>query len=304
MLPFPWKNSKYELQILSQPEDQHRARYLTEGSRGAVKDITGQSHPMIKINGYDKPVVLQIFIGTDAGKVKPHGFYQACKVSGKNSTPCSQKDIQGTTVIEIQLEPGTDMTALVDCVGILKLRNADVEQRTKLCRSKKKSTKARMVFRVNVPKGDGFYDTLQIASTPILCTQPAGAPEVSKMSMEEGSVEGNQELFIIGKNFMKGTGVFFEETHGSTLTWSKEAELDTDYFQTTHLICKVPPYHDQGVFHNVSVDIVVRSSGKSSDPVPFTYKSSEFVLFQILPFFLFPVFLSYDPSFLNFFLLL
>lgn len=62
--------------------------------------------------GCEKPVVLQIFIGTDSGKVKPHGFYQACKVSGKNSTPCVEKDVEGTTVIEIQLDPNTDMTAL------------------------------------------------------------------------------------------------------------------------------------------------------------------------------------------------
>jgi nuclear factor of activated T-cells 5 len=66
----------------------------------------------LQLIGYDKPVTLQVFIGTDTGKVKPHGFYQACKVSGKNSTPCMQKDVQGTTVIEIQLEPSTDMTAL------------------------------------------------------------------------------------------------------------------------------------------------------------------------------------------------
>ena len=57
-------------------------------------------------------MTLQVFIGTDTGKVRPHGFYQACKVCGKNSTPCVEKDIEGTTVIEIQLDPKNDMTAL------------------------------------------------------------------------------------------------------------------------------------------------------------------------------------------------
>lgn len=48
-LAYPSKNQKWELQILAQPEDQHRARYLTEGSRGAIKDMTGQGHPMVKV---------------------------------------------------------------------------------------------------------------------------------------------------------------------------------------------------------------------------------------------------------------
>lgn len=48
-------------------------------------------------------------------------FYQACKVSGKNSTPCNEKKVEGTIVIEIDLKPDTDMTATCDCVGILKV---------------------------------------------------------------------------------------------------------------------------------------------------------------------------------------
>jgi len=46
---FPNKVGGYELKIVLQPEDQHRARYLTEGSRGTVKDKTQQSHPTIKV---------------------------------------------------------------------------------------------------------------------------------------------------------------------------------------------------------------------------------------------------------------
>lgn len=68
-------------------------------------------------------VVAQIFIGTDIGRVAPHMFYQACKVSGKNSTHCVEKKLEGTIVIEIDLKPETDMTVTCDCVGILKVRN-------------------------------------------------------------------------------------------------------------------------------------------------------------------------------------
>lgn len=71
--------------------------------------------------GYDKATTLQIFIGTDVGRVAPHMFYQACKVSGKNSTPCNEKKFEGTILIEIDLKPENDMTATCDCVGILKV---------------------------------------------------------------------------------------------------------------------------------------------------------------------------------------
>lgn len=49
-----------QLQILSQPEQQHRARYQTEGSRGAVKDRSGNGFPIVKLLGYDKPTTLQV----------------------------------------------------------------------------------------------------------------------------------------------------------------------------------------------------------------------------------------------------
>lgn len=51
---------KVHLEIVSQPEQQHRARYQTEGSRGAVKDRTGNSFPVVKLIGYDKPATLQV----------------------------------------------------------------------------------------------------------------------------------------------------------------------------------------------------------------------------------------------------
>jgi len=62
------------------------------------------------------------------------------------------------------------VTRSVDCMGVLKLRNADVEQRIGLAKSKKKSTSARLIFRVNIPRSDGSLQTLQVASTPIICS--------------------------------------------------------------------------------------------------------------------------------------
>ncbi len=128
----------------------------------------------------------------------------------------------------------------VDCVGILKLRNADVEARIGVAGSKKKSTRARLAFRVNIPRPDGSVLILQALSSPILCSkckgyqgidlilrdiifhicdsflvafsaQPAGVPEILKKSLHSGSVAGGEEVFIIGKNFLKGTKVLFQD---------------------------------------------------------------------------------------------
>lgn len=53
------RDGSVQLQIVTQPEQQHRARYQTEGSRGAVKDKSGNGFPVVKLNGYNKPAVLQ-----------------------------------------------------------------------------------------------------------------------------------------------------------------------------------------------------------------------------------------------------
>lgn len=61
-----------------------------------------------------------------------------------------------------------------DCVGILKERNVDVEQRFPFhhaAQSRKKSTKCRMIFRTTVLNSDGVEETLQVASVPILCSK-------------------------------------------------------------------------------------------------------------------------------------
>ncbi len=48
-LSYPSKAGQYELKLLVQPEEQHRARYMTEGSRGAVKDKSQQAHPVVQV---------------------------------------------------------------------------------------------------------------------------------------------------------------------------------------------------------------------------------------------------------------
>lgn len=65
---------------------------------------------LTQLEGVNEPVVLQVFVGNDTGRVKPHGFYQACKVTGRNTTACKEVNIDGTTVIEVSLDPSTNMT--------------------------------------------------------------------------------------------------------------------------------------------------------------------------------------------------
>ncbi|XP_056595704.1 nuclear factor of activated T-cells 5a isoform X2 [Triplophysa dalaica] len=271
-IQYPQKSEGKELKILVQPETQHRARYLTEGSRGSVKDRTQQGFPAVKLEGANEPVVLQVFVANDAGRVKPHGFYQACRVTGRNTTACKEVDIEGTTVIEVNLEPSNTMTLAVDCVGILKLRNADVEARIGVAGSKKKSTRARLAFRVNIPRPEGSVLTLQTLSSPILCTQPAGIPEILKKSLQSCPVAGGEEVFIIGKNFLKGTKVIFQDNSADESGWNAEAEIDMELFHQNHLVVKVPPYHDQTITSPVSVGIaVVTNAGRTHDFQAFTY---------------------------------
>jgi len=70
----------------------------------------GYNYSLAQLEGVSEPVVLQVFVGNDTGRVKPHGFYQACRVTGRNTTACKEVDIEGTTVIEVPLEPSTNMT--------------------------------------------------------------------------------------------------------------------------------------------------------------------------------------------------
>lgn len=222
---------------------------------------------------------MKVFIGNDVGRVSPHIFYQACKVSGKNSTPCYETKTEGTMVIEIELKPENDMTVICDCVGILKERNVDVEHRlgrnhtlaASVTRNKKKSTKCRMVFRAKIHD----EEILQICSNTITCTQPPGVPEICKKSLDTCSIIGGKELFIIGKNFLKDTKVTFvrfDDSRQPKKLWEETVQPDKEYLQQTHLICVVPAYpNGDAVNEPLHVQIYVTSSNKKSEAHNFVY---------------------------------
>ncbi|KAG7245738.1 hypothetical protein CRUP_034617, partial [Coryphaenoides rupestris] len=60
--------------------------------------------------------------------------------------------------------------------------------------------------------------------------QPAGLPEILKKSLHSCPVRGGEEVFIIGKNFLKDTKVIFQENTADENSWKEEAEIDMELF--------------------------------------------------------------------------
>uniref|UniRef100_A0A3B5A5B6 Nuclear factor of activated T cells 4 n=1 Tax=Stegastes partitus TaxID=144197 RepID=A0A3B5A5B6_9TELE len=177
--PLPSQFDQYELRIEVQPRPHHRAHYETEGSRGAVK-AAPTGHPVVKLCGYTerKPLSLQVFVGTaDDRSIRPHPFYQIHRVTGKMVGTASHESVQaGTKLLDIPLNPENNMTALIDCAGILKLRNSDIELRKGETDVGRKNTRVRLVFRTHLPLAPpvgppGRVLALQVASLPIECCE-------------------------------------------------------------------------------------------------------------------------------------
>nr|XP_020474677.1 nuclear factor of activated T-cells, cytoplasmic 2 isoform X2 [Monopterus albus] len=276
--PIPSRTDQYELHIEVQPKPHHRAHYETEGSRGAVKAPTG-GHPVVQLHGYrgKEPLGLQIFIGTaDERILKPHAFYQVHRITGKTVTTTSyEKMINGTKVLEIPLEPKNNMKAIIDCAGILKLRNADIELRKGETDVGRKNTRVRLVFRVHIPQPGGQHVSLQAISQPIECSQRSAheLPMVEKQDMDSCSVFGGQQMILTGQNFSSDSKVvFMEKTQDGQQIWEMEATVDKDKSQPSMLFVEVPSYRDTSVCHAVKVNFyVINGKRKRSQPQHFTY---------------------------------
>ncbi|MFT7811994.1 nuclear factor of activated T-cells, cytoplasmic 2-like [Arapaima gigas] len=278
--PVPSRQDPYELRIEVQPRPHHRAHYETEGSRGAVKtSVEGHPHPVVQLHGYrgHEPLALQIFIGTaDERMLKPHAFYQVHRITGKTvNTASHEKMIDGTKVLEMPLEPKNNMVATIDCAGILKLKNADIEMRKGETDVGRKNTCVRLVFRVHIPQPEGQYITLQTASEPIECSQRSAheLPMVEKQDMESCSVLGGQRMILTGQNFTPESKVVFsEKTREGHHIWKAEAMVDKAKSQATMLFVEIPSYRDPSVGHPVKVNFcVINGMKKRSQPQHFTY---------------------------------
>ncbi|XP_078120435.1 nuclear factor of activated T-cells, cytoplasmic 4 isoform X2 [Sander vitreus] len=270
--PLPSQFDQYELRIEVQPRPHHRAHYETEGSRGAVK-ATPTGHPIVKLCGYTerKPLSLQVFVGTaDDRSIRPHPFYQIHRVTGKMVGTSSHESVQaGTKLLDIPLNPENNMTALIDCAGILKLRNSDIELRKGETDVGRKNTRVRLVFRTHLhlpPPGapPGRVLALQVASLAIECSQRSAQelPVIESVSLTSCSVEGGEELLLSGSNFLPISRVIFMErgTDGK-LQWEEEAHVDRDNSNECLLCVRVPAYSDLSVSRPMPVSLYV-SNGK------------------------------------------
>ncbi|KAM6454916.1 nuclear factor of activated T-cells, cytoplasmic 2 isoform 7-T8 [Liasis olivaceus] len=276
--PLSSHSGSYELQIEVQPKPHHRAHYETEGSRGAVKAPTG-GHPVVQLHGYmdHKPLGLQIFIGTaDERILKPHAFYQVHRITGKTVTTTSfEKIIGNTKVLEIPLEPKNNMKATIDCAGILKLRNADIELRKGETDIGRKNTRVRLVFRVHIPESSGRIVSLQIASNPIECSQRSAheLPMVERQDVDTCLVYGGQQMILTGQNFTAESKVVFtEKTPDGQQVWEMEATVDKDKSQSNMLFVEIPEYRNKHIRAPVKVNFyVINGKRKKSQPQHFTY---------------------------------
>uniref|UniRef100_I3ML24 Nuclear factor of activated T cells 2 n=2 Tax=Ictidomys tridecemlineatus TaxID=43179 RepID=I3ML24_ICTTR len=280
--PLEWplsnQSGSYELRIEVQPKPHHRAHYETEGSRGAVKAPTG-GHPVVQLHGYmeNKPLGLQIFIGTaDERILKPHAFYQVHRITGKTVTTTSYEKIVGNTkVLEIPLEPKNNMRATIDCAGILKLRNADIELRKGETDIGRKNTRVRLVFRVHIPEASGRIVSLQTASNPIECSQRSAheLPMVERQDIDSCLVYGGQQMILTGQNFTAESKVVFtEKTTDGQQVWEMEASVDKDKSQPNMLFVEIPEYRNKQIRTSVKVNFyVINGKRKRSQPQHFTY---------------------------------
>lgn len=246
--PLPNQFDQCELKLEVQPRSYHRAHYETEGSRGSIKAATS-GHPVVKLLGYsEQPVSLLLFIGTaDDRYLRPHSFYQVHRVTGKMvTTSCQEKIVGSTKVLEIPLLPENHMSASIDCAGILKLRNADIELKKGETDIGRKNTRVRVVFRAAVPQPDGRVLWLQTTSVPVECSQRSGQelPQVESFSPASGSVDGGEELLITGSNISTQSRVVFAEKgpDGRSL-WETDARVKPEKSSGSSIVVEVPPYN-------------------------------------------------------------
>lgn len=290
--PLPSQFDQYELRIEVQPRPHHRAHYETEGSRGAVK-ATPTGHPVVKLCGYTerKPLSLQVFVGTaDDRTIRPHPFYQIHRVTGKMVGTASHESVQaGTKLLDIPLSPENNMTALIDCAGILKLRNSDIELRKGETDVGRKNTRVRLVFRTHLSLAPpvappGRVLALQVASLPIECSQRSAQelPVVESLSLTSCSVEGGEELLLSGNNFLPiSRVVFMERGTDGKVQWEDEAHVDRDNSTECLLCVRVPAYSDLSVSRPVSISLYVsngkrkRSSTHSFKYLPIMFKEDD-----------------------------
>nr|VZH93501.1 unnamed protein product [Spirometra erinaceieuropaei] len=145
---------------------------------------------------------------------------------------------------------------------------------------KPKSSSARLVYRVLLLSLQKLEGVVQVISDPILCTQIVGSPEICLMSTREAPEVGGGDLFIIGKNLVRGSRIVFRELstntgdcEGSPVLWEREADLDSAYLYQTHAICRIPRYDGPSapLIAPLRIVVFVETPARVSRPENFVY---------------------------------
>ncbi|XP_077373969.1 nuclear factor of activated T-cells, cytoplasmic 3-like isoform X1 [Festucalex cinctus] len=253
--PLPSVFGPNRLSVEAEPRPYHRAHYETEGSRGAVKASDG-GHPRVKLSGpcWRPPAPLLVFLGTadEREAPRPHAFYQIQRVTGKTaSTACRETTMGGTKVLQVALTPDDHMSATLDCAGILKLRNADIELKNGEAEAGRKNTRVRVVFRAALARSDGWTLWLQTASRPVECSQRSGQelPRVDDFAPRSCRRDGGRRLVIRGSNLSSRSKVLFlQKSPDGRVLWETDAPLVPETSSSSSLTALIPAYErDAGV---------------------------------------------------------
>uniref|UniRef100_A0A8C3S421 Nuclear factor of activated T cells 1 n=1 Tax=Chelydra serpentina TaxID=8475 RepID=A0A8C3S421_CHESE len=252
----PSHSGPYELRIEEQPKSHHRAHYETEGSRGAVKASAG-GHPVVQVLMFVMARML---------------FYPGTL----GLAPLSFAKIKSASVYDCFL-PSLPTVASIDCAGILKLRNSDIELRKGETDIGRKNTRVRLVFRVHISQPNGRTLSLQVASNPIECSQRSAQelPLVEKQSTDSFPVIGGKKIILSGHNFLQDSKVIFvEKAPDGHHVWEMEAKTDKEMCKPNSLVVEIPPFRNQRITSPVQVNFYV-CNGKR--------KRSQYQLFTYLP---------------------
>ena len=120
------------------------------------------------MTGFYRPTRVELFASTGSGQPLPHQLYKLIPVSGKsaNVTPCRKIVAHdGIECLEVLLRPESSMTAVLDCVGILKICSYDAKNRKRFHgTSGGPHSEVRIAFRAYIPH-DGENNTFTVLET-------------------------------------------------------------------------------------------------------------------------------------------
>uniref|UniRef100_A0A183C270 RHD_dimer domain-containing protein n=1 Tax=Globodera pallida TaxID=36090 RepID=A0A183C270_GLOPA len=256
--------SECKLVVLRQPEEQHRARYASEGSRGAIKDRSGTSFCTIQLLER-----LEVMLRPENGMVVVLdcvGIMKICAYGANNNR----------NALSNCLAPGRKSSnsrhqrrtkARADGTERAHANENAQHQQHHLEPTERSQNDVHIVAQVELLEGR----MLQMHTEAIRCVQQLGCPDVLKMSLHEASSSGGQQLFIIGRNFNpKNLRVLFREyNNDGALGWSAEARLDQRLVHQCHIVCTVPTY--QHLNRSALVSVTVICGPKQSHPINFSY---------------------------------